>query len=75
MAERDLPMGDPVRVSVEPQKCQGHTACAMAAPDVFGLSDEDGHSYVLLPDVPPHLHDAVRRAQANCPERAVQITD
>ena len=64
-----------MHVTVDPDKCQGHTACAMAAPDVFGLSDEDGHAHVLLPQVPAHLEAAVRTAFANCPERAVQLTD
>jgi ferredoxin len=64
-----------VRVSVDADRCQGHTACAMAAPDVFGLSDDDGHSIVLLPEVPTHLEDAVRKASLNCPERAVLLSD
>ena len=64
-----------MRVSVDPDKCQGHTACAMAAPDVFGLDDEDGHSHVLLPEVPAHLEAAVRTAHLNCPERAVLLSD
>lgn len=64
-----------MHVSVDTDKCQGHTACAMAAPDVFGLSDDDGHSQVLLPHVPPHLEAAVRRAEANCPERAVLLSE
>lgn len=64
-----------MKVSVDPDKCQGHTACAMAAPEVFGLSDDDGHSFVLLPDVPPHLEAAVRTAHLNCPERAVVLSE
>jgi ferredoxin len=64
-----------VKVTVDADKCQGHTACAMAAPEVFGLSDDDGHSYVLLPEVPAHLEAAVRTASLNCPERAVVVSD
>lgn len=64
-----------MHVTVDPDKCQGHTACAMAAPDVFALSDDDGHAEVLLPDVPSHLEQAVRTAHANCPERAVLLSD
>jgi ferredoxin len=47
----------------------------MAAPEVFGLSDDDGHSCVLLPEVPTHLEAAVRKASLNCPERAVLLTE
>ena len=64
-----------MKVSVDADKCQGHTACAMAAPEVFGLSDDDGHSYVLLPQVPVHLEAAVRTAALNCPERAVLLSE
>jgi len=33
-----------VEVKVDPERCQGHTLCAMAAPDVFEPSDIDGHA-------------------------------
>ena len=42
----------PVRVRVDPEKCQGHTLCAMSAPEIFELSDFDGHSTARFEDVP-----------------------
>jgi ferredoxin len=49
--------------------------CSIAAPDVFG-SDDYGNAVVLIPgEIPAALHDATRRAAANCPERAVIIDD
>jgi ferredoxin len=47
----------------------------MSAPDVFVLSDEDGHAHVRDADVPPGFEAAVRAAADSCPERAVVIED
>lgn len=59
---------------MDPDKCQGHTLCAMAAPDVFRLSDFDGHASAIEGDVPAELEEAVRDAAATCPEQAIEIT-
>lgn len=64
-----------MRVRVIEGRCQGHTVCNMHAPAVFGLDDDDGHVLVLLESIPEELHVAVRRAIANCPERALEIDD
>jgi len=62
-----------VKVRVDSEKCQGHTLCAMAAPDIFILSDIDGHSSVVSEDVPPALEEAVREAAGTCPEQAIVL--
>ena len=62
-----------MRVRVDETKCQGHTLCALAAPEVFKLRDEDGHSYVEHEEVATGLSDQVRRAAATCPEQAIVI--
>lgn len=64
-----------MRVHVDETKCQGHTLCAMAAPDIFELSDFDGHAQAVTGDVPAHLEDAVKAAASTCPEQAIVITD
>lgn len=64
-----------MRVHVKPERCQGHTLCAMNAPEVFQLSDEDGHSSAPEPQVPEHLQGAVRAAAATCPELAISIDE
>ena len=64
-----------MRVVVDESKCQGHTLCAMTAPKLFGLRDDDGHSYVLVDEVPAAEKAAARRAAENCPERAIGIVD
>ena len=48
--------------------------CAIAAPEVFG-SDELGNAKVLIEgDLPTELEGKARRAEANCPERAIIIS-
>jgi len=64
-----------MKVRVDPDKCQGHTLCAMAAPELFTLSEFDGHSTAIADDVPPELESAARDAAATCPEQAIVISD
>jgi ferredoxin len=64
-----------MKVRVDPEKCQGHTLCAMEAPEVFQLSDFDGHSTAPNEEVPPELEAAVLGAAATCPEQAIVIYD
>jgi ferredoxin len=63
-----------MRVRVDPEKCQGHTLCAMRAPEIFELSDFDGHATARVEEVPPGLEEAVRDAAATCPEQAIVVT-
>lgn len=64
-----------MRVSVDPDVCQGHGVCRMSAPELFHLREEDGQAYVLSEDVPPGLEDAARLGAASCPERAITLWD
>jgi ferredoxin len=63
-----------VKVRVDPERCQGHTLCAMIAPRAFQLDDVDGHSSVVSEDVPAELADDVREAAHTCPEQAIFIS-
>ena len=63
-----------MRITVDGSKCHGHQMCAIAAPAVFG-SDDYGNAVVLMDPVPPEQHAAARRAEANCPERAITIEE
>ena len=64
-----------MRVYVDEDICQGHTLCNLAAPDVFELRIEDGHSMARISEVPPELEESARKAQAGCPERAIVIEE
>jgi ferredoxin len=63
-----------MHVTVDAARCQGRALCAAAIPDVFDLSDDDGHSSVPDPKVPEHLQEDVRMTAANCPEHAIVIS-
>jgi ferredoxin len=73
--DRDLRRRQRMQVHIDPDVCQGHTLCALAAPQIFLLREEDGHAYVTSPDVPSDQEDVVRRAVATCPEGAISITE
>jgi ferredoxin len=62
-----------MNVRVDENICQGHTLCAMAAPDVFGLRDEDGHAYVLVSEFTPEIITSATRAALTCPEQAIVV--
>ena len=64
-----------MRVRVEADACHGHQSCAIAAPEVFG-ADDYGNAVVLIEgEIPNELEAKVRRAEGNCPERAIVILD
>lgn len=49
--------------------------CTIAAPEIFG-SDDIGNAIVLIAgDIPVVLEVKARRAESNCPERAINILD
>jgi ferredoxin len=62
-----------MKVRVDPQRCQGHTLCAMIAPKIFQLDEIDGHSSVVSEDVPADQEEQVSEAAHTCPERAITI--
>ncbi len=53
-----------MKVSVDGQRCQGHTLCSMIAPDSFELDDVDGHASPVSEVVPADQEDAGRRSRA-----------
>jgi ferredoxin len=61
-----------MRVTVDPDRCQGHNRCRVLVPEVFEV-DELGYSVVAAPEVPEHLVDRVLEAVRNCPERAISV--
>lgn len=63
-----------MKVRVDQQVCQGHTLCAMNAPEIFTLRDEDGHAQVLDENVPPGLEAKAKEAALSCPEQAITLS-
>ncbi len=60
-------------ISVNPDRCQGHSRCCMLAPELFD-SDDLGYAHVRGEGiVPSELVDKAKLAVANCPEFAIII--
>ncbi len=64
--------GIPMKIRVDPDKCQGHARCYSLAPELFEV-DDYGQSTVIVDEVPPELEEKARLAIANCPEYAIEI--
>ena len=63
-----------MKVRVDPERCQGHTLCAMIAPKMFELDDIDGHSSPVDENVPADQEARVRQAVRSCPEQAISVS-
>jgi ferredoxin len=65
-----------MKLAVDAARCMGHGRCYAIAPELLDCDDE---GYVTVRgtaiDVPPEQADAARDAVANCPERAVELSD
>jgi ferredoxin len=70
----DLPREAPVRVTVDPNICQGHARCWALAPEVFEI-DDWGYANAQDVEVPAEHLEAAGRAVRSCPERAITATD
>ncbi|MES2271208.1 MAG: ferredoxin [Pseudomonadota bacterium] len=64
-----------MQVRVIEERCVGQGMCLLACPELFELSDEDGHAVLRSEDVPPTLEEAVRQACRGCPEQAIVISE
>jgi ferredoxin len=62
-----------MKVTVDPDRCQGHARCWSLCPEVFVLDDE-GHASVAVDEVPAGLETKAREAADNCPERAITVS-
>lgn len=49
--------------------------CAMNAPDLFDLSDDDGRATAKTPDVPAGSEGEAHMAIDGCPENAIIIDE
>ena len=64
-----------MRVRLDTSRCQGHTLCAMIAPESFVLDDVDGHASAVDEAVPDEYEAQVREAAQSCPEQAIVIEE
>lgn len=66
-----------MKVQVDGDLCSGHARCWTISRKFFVL-DGDGYSAMRGQgpvDVPAEFEEAARKAEANCPERAIQILE
>lgn len=63
-----------MKVHVNSEICAGFGICTGIAPEVFELHD-DGYAVVLVSEVSPEDEDTMRRAESQCPARAISISD
>lgn len=62
-----------MKVRVDPDVCQGHTLCAMNAPGLFVLAEDDGHASAVDENVPPEAETLAKEAARSCPEQAIVL--
>ncbi|GGQ19517.1 ferredoxin [Streptosporangium pseudovulgare] len=63
-----------MRLTVDQQRCIGSGQCVMAAPDVFGQCEEEGHVLLRDPGPAEERRAAVSRAATGCPVQAITIS-
>jgi ferredoxin len=68
-SELDLPL----RAVVDLDACAGHGRCYAFAPEAF-QPDDDGYAVVVGPALSAGAAASMRKAAANCPERAISIS-
>jgi len=61
-----------MKVRIDPDRCEGHGKCAIAAPAVFELRDDD-LSHVLVDDIAESERENVKNAVRLCPRQAIEI--
>jgi ferredoxin len=63
-----------MRIVVDLARCEGNGQCAIDAPDLFSLDDED-NLVVADYEPPPELWPQAERAVRSCPKQALSLVD
>jgi ferredoxin len=61
-----------MKISVDWPLCDGNGNCAMEAPEVFALDENDKLS-ILVEEIPVALRPKVEAAVRACPKRALRL--
>lgn len=62
------------KVTIDPDKCEGHARCVARAPELFDVDDE-GMSFPLVDEIPDDQEEVARNAMDACPERAISFVE
>tara|TARA_B100001123_G_scaffold405052_1_gene495042 strand:+ start:592 stop:807 length:216 start_codon:yes stop_codon:yes gene_type:complete len=68
-----MAIGVPVRIKVDPEKCEGHSRCYALAPELVDVDDLGNAFELNNGEVPEGLEDKARLIVDNCPEYAITI--
>ena len=60
-----------MKIHIDQEKCQGHGRCYVLAPELVEADDIGNGRELGDGSVAPEHEAAARKAEANCPERAV----
>ena len=64
-----------MKVEVDPARCRGHARCLTFAPNVFEYLDSEDRVVPSDGEIALEDEDSIRRAEQECPERAIRIYD
>jgi ferredoxin len=64
-----------MKVKLDPDVCDAHGDCVVAAPEIFDLGDDDEIAKVLIEEPDEELHDKAREAADACPVQAITIEE
>jgi ferredoxin len=64
-----------MKVKLDPDVCDAHGDCVVAAPEIFDLDDDDEVAKVLMPEPGEDLRDKAVEAADACPVQAITIED
>lgn len=63
------------QINIEQDRCQGHSRCCSIAPNFFESDDFGNVRLKGDGTISPDFETIVRLAVANCPERALSLTN
>ena len=64
-----------MKIHIDEEKCVGSGQCALTAPEVFDVRDDDGVAYLLREPPLPQDEALVREAADFCPTLAITFTE
>jgi ferredoxin len=70
VTHNDADLVGPLRIVIDPERCQGHARCVAVAPTLFDL-DDDGYAVARQERVAGEDVQTLLRAVSWCPERAI----
>jgi ferredoxin len=64
-----------MRITIDPERCQGHNRCYGIAPELVDVDDFGMAAVIGDGRVPTDLVAAARLAAMNCPEHAITVME